>query len=414
MPTQSLIVSSLVNYVKQRKDVEDAFNKAFSTAAATGILAKYQIHTLDDYFAFYETLLTWKPCENANGTLVYEKLCLFYFVLDQWPVAELQTAVTPAAGWTWLSQWIINYAQELGKFLDTKDSFDSTTFETFKAAKHYHMEDYPIPNPMWKTFNEFFSRKIDLNKRPIGGEGDNNVICMPADSAYAGFWPIDEYSDTDFTIKGIPWNISQLLESTIYADRFKGGQFMHAYLHPYDYHRQHAPVGGTVLEAKVLPGLCYLEVTVTTDGNGEPKMVPRRRLAKHAGIADSETSGDSNNLSGSGNILLDGDTKNDLFMPDSAGYQFKQARGMIIIDSGPKLGLVGVLPIGMAQVSSVVLTVQPGNILKKGDEISYFQMGGSDCIVIVEKKANVKFDPPQNPPKPYHARQQIGTANPTA
>ncbi|KAF9565367.1 phosphatidylserine decarboxylase-related protein [Agrocybe pediades] len=372
MPTQSLIVSSLVNYVKQRKDVEDAFNKAFSTAAATGILAKYQIHTLDDYFAFYETLLTWKPCENANGTLVYEKLCLFYFVLDQWPVAELQTAVTPAAGWTWLSQWIINYAQELGKFLDTKDSFDSTTFETFKAAKHYHMEDYPIPNPMWKTFNEFFSRKIDLNKRPIGGEGDNNVICMPADSAYAGFWPIDEYSDTDFTIKGIPWNISQLLESTIYADRFKGGQFMHAYLHPYDYHRQHAPVGGTVLEAKVLPGLCYLEVTVTTDGNGEPKMVPRRR------------------------------------------YQFKQARGMIIIDSGPKLGLVGVLPIGMAQVSSVVLTVQPGNILKKGDEISYFQMGGSDCIVIVEKKANVKFDPPQNPPKPYHARQQIGTANPTA
>lgn len=55
------------------------------------------------------------------------------------------------------------------------------------------------------------------------------------------------------------------------------------------------------------------------------------------------------------------------------------------------MGLVAVLPIGMAQVSSVPLTVKPGQVVEKGAEISYFQSGGSDIIMIFEKAANVTF-----------------------
>jgi hypothetical protein len=41
--------------------------------------------------------------------------------------------------------------------------------------------------------------------------------------------------------------------------------------------------------------------------------------------------------------------------PNSPGYQFCQARGLIVIDS-PTVGNVAVLPVGMRQVSSVIIT----------------------------------------------------------
>ncbi len=46
---------------------------------------------------------------------------------------------------------------------------------------------------------------------------------------------------------------------------------------------------------------------------------------------------------------------------------------------------------GMCQVSSVILTAEEGVTLRKGEEISYFQFGGSDIIVLFEAKSNVSF-----------------------
>lgn len=62
--------------------------------------------------------------------------------------------------------------------------------------------------------------------------------------------------------------------------------------------------------------------------------------------------------------------------PDNAGYQFTQARGLVVLDT--PIGLVAVFPIGMAQVSSVIVPAEVGGTLRKGEEISYFQFGGSD------------------------------------
>ncbi len=67
---------------------------------------------------------------------------------------------------------------------------------------------------------------------------------------------------------------------------------------------------------------------------------------------------------------------------DGTGYQFTQDRGLIVLDS--PLGLIAVLPIGMAQVSSVNLTVKEGARVTKGDEFGYFAFGGSDMIMLFE------------------------------
>ena len=178
--------------------------------------------------------------------------------------------------------------------------------------------------------------------------------------------------------KGIPWNIVDLLKDSDYGERFKGGKFMHAFLAPYDYHRQHAPVRGKVLEAKVIPGMCYLEVIASPDENGpegQMKLEMRRKLEA----------------------------------PDDPGYQFMQARGLILIDN-PEIGLVAVLPIGMCQVSSVVLSVNVGDEIEKGDEISYFQLGGSDIVVVFEARSNVTITAKED--EPYNFGQQIAIAEP--
>jgi len=84
----------------------------------------------------------------------------------------------------------------------------------------------------------------------------------------------------------------------------------------------------------------------------------------------------------------------------------------------PNLGLVAVLPIGMAQVSSVKLSISVGEEVEKGQEISYFQFGGSDCIVVFQKKAGLtkedfpKLNEPPEPLKHSLMGEQLVVAHP--
>jgi phosphatidylserine decarboxylase len=64
----------------------------------------------------------------------------------------------------------------------------------------------------------------------------------------------------EVTIKSINWEISELLEGNPYRERFSNGIFAHSFLSPAEYRRQHAPVGGVVLEAGGFLGQVYLEL----------------------------------------------------------------------------------------------------------------------------------------------------------
>jgi phosphatidylserine decarboxylase len=72
--------------------------------------------------------------------------------------------------------------------------------------------------------------------------------------------------------------------------------------------------------------------------------------------------------------------------------------------------LVAVLPIGMAQVSSVVMTAEVGRKLHKGEEFGYFQFGGSDHVVLFEASVNVKLTAQVN--VHYNQGSRIGYASP--
>lgn len=352
------VVLELIELIRAN-DWEDDFNQAITHAQRSNIAEIADIKDLHDYLVWMNDLLHWIPTEDKPGREVYDHFCKFYFILDQPPLLALQNRIVPhqqAPALTPLSAWMVRYAMAVGEFLDTPASLTAETLASFYASPNYNMGDYLVPHGGWKTFNQFFARSVKPGLRPLAAVSDPDIIVSPADSVFVGQWEIR--SDSKVTVKNLHWSIGELLEGSPYQHRFANGLFMHAFLSPTDYHRQHAPVAGTVVEARVIPGQVYLEVIaapVPGDTSGRHRLQPHRRF----------------------------DT------PDNAGYQFAQARGLIILSTA--IGLVAVLPIGMCQVSSVILTAEQGVTLRKGEEISYFQFGGSDIIVLFEARSNVSF-----------------------
>ena len=61
------------------------------------------------------------------------------------------------------------------------------------------------------------------------------------------------------------------------------------------------------------------------------------------------------------------------------------------MDDDVKKRHVAVIEIGMAEVSSCVSTVIEGQKVKKGDQLGYFQFGGSSHAIIFDKDMDLEF-----------------------
>ncbi|KAF3011712.1 hypothetical protein E8E14_009608 [Neopestalotiopsis sp. 37M] len=361
-------------------DLEKAVDQARSLVP--GDLAKCKIINAESFLSFAQGMLMWTPSESVQGRDIYLTLCVFYFVMDQDPVGQQQTAINPSQIQdgqpiiTELSQWIIDFAKQMGQYMDTPASLTQESYQSFMRSAPYNLSECQYvendPTGGFNTFNALFSRYVKEGTRPIYKPHDDTQIVFPADSTLDDIRPVDLDSDNSDVVilKNLPWKISDLLDNSNIPSGvdFNGGVWMHAFLGPNDYHRQHAPVRGKVIHASVIPGLTYLNVVAEPDDSipGSPtRLRPVRPIA------------------------------NDVDAPDDPGYQFMQARGCIIIET-ESLGYVAVLPIGMAQVSSVIMEDSIANAtpacpvkVKKGDPISYFKFGGSDIVVVFQAQANI-------------------------
>lgn len=338
---------------------QDKFQQAYEKAKSYDVKEMDDINSLEDYYDWLDANLRWIPVENKFGRAMFNHICKFYFILDQSPVKELQNPIEPHDKMqpiTELSAWMKSYIQELGKFLDSPESITPESVQSFYDSPEFNMDEYQQPRGGWKTYNEFFARHCKPGTRPVAAIEDSRVITSPADATFDGAWEVR--GDDTIEIKGIHWKISELLEGSPYKDRFAGGMWTHSFLGPNDYHRQHAPVCGRVLEARDIMGVTYLQVTA---------------------VPDPET----------GRNKLEGKRVEKFGAPDDPGYEFMQNRGLIVMESA--IGLVAILPMGMGQVSSVVVTAEKGRVLRKGEEISYFQFGGSDIVMVFESASNVHF-----------------------
>ncbi len=342
-----------------------ALEQGLETAHRLRVVEYDDIKNLDDYIAWNNANLTTPWLENKYGTATYEKFMKMYFLLDVSPVGTFQNAEVPRdtmAPLTPLSEWMREYQIALGEWMDDPAQLTPEVEKSFYDSAPYNMDEYIRPRGGWKSVNQLFGRRVKPGYRPIAAISDSRVIVSPADAEYAGFWEVN--SGTQVNIKGLYWKIEELLEGSPYKDCFKGGQWTHSFLNTSDYHRQHAPVAGTILESRVIQAAVYVKMALEEYGSDQNHVV-------------GHTTG------------INPDVKHQVYAPDSAGYEFMQTRGVIVIDS--PIGLVAVCPIGMGQVSSIVPTAEVGRTLHKGEEISYFQFGGSDICMAFQEQSNVSF-----------------------
>jgi phosphatidylserine decarboxylase len=117
------------------------------------------------------------------------------------------------------------------------------------------MSEALVQDPLaYDTFNQFFTRKLRADARPLDTE-PGAVLC-PADGAISQLGPIEH--GRIFQAKGHSYSLTSLLGGDpARAEPFMGGDFATIYLSPRDYHRVHMPCAGTLREMVHVPGRLF-------------------------------------------------------------------------------------------------------------------------------------------------------------
>lgn len=103
------------------------------------------------------------------------------------------------------------------------------------------------------SLNAFFTRTLREGAREI--DDTPNAIVSPCDGAISQLGAIED--GRILQAKGFRYTVAELIDDEAQAARFEGGRFMTVYLAPYDYHRVHMPIAGTIHDHRHVPGRLF-------------------------------------------------------------------------------------------------------------------------------------------------------------
>ncbi|ORY72903.1 phosphatidylserine decarboxylase-domain-containing protein [Leucosporidium creatinivorum] len=230
-------------------------------------------------------------------------------------------------------------------------AFDSTdnVLEHIQAfVKTYQIDCAELEKPNiadYKTFNEFFYRKLRPNARPVDSPSDPSIISSAADCRLTVYPTVEKAKE--FWIKGANFTLTSLLQDESLATSFheQGASLAIFRLAPADYHRYHSPVTCLVGPTKNIEGDYYTVNPVAVNENLDVFTENKR------------------------DVTL-------LSVPQAA-------------DATPLS--VAFVAIGAMLVGSIQGTVQQGQEVGRGDELGYFAYGGS-TVVAVFPAGKVQWD----------------------
>ncbi|ODO08587.1 phosphatidylserine decarboxylase [Cryptococcus wingfieldii CBS 7118] len=210
----------------------------------------------------------------------------------------------------------------------------------FIAFHNLDVNEILDPLDSFKTFNEFFYRKLKADARPVEEPDNPHRLVSCADSRMMAFETVNEA--TQIWIKGREFSVAKLLGPNYkdVIDRYDGGALAIFRLAPQDFHRYKSLVDGKIGKMTSIDGEYYTvnpqAIRTTLDVYGE------------------------------------------------------NVRMVVPIES-PQFGLVMTVWVGAMMVGSILSSVEEGQEVKRGDELGYFAFGGSTIVCLFEKGA-VEWD----------------------
>lgn len=186
------------------------------------------------------------------------------------------------------------------------------------------------------SFNDFFTRKLKKEARPISA-GDNLAV-IPADGRFLFYSNISE--EKNFIVKGKQFDLKSFLKDDRLAKEYEGGSLVLGRLCPVDYHRFHFPVSGLPNSPELINGALFSVNPFAVRQNIDILTENKRYLTKIETTAFEE-------------VLL--------------------------------------VEIGATFVGRVISTFTPGKPVLKGDEKGYFSFGGS-AVALLFKKGRLLID----------------------
>lgn len=131
------------------------------------------------------------------------------------------------------------------------------------AIGHYGIDMNEAVEPdgeRYTSFNDFFTRQLRADVRPVDPESGSVVSPVDAEVSESGI------ADEGVLVqaKGRYFTLEELLGDTGLAEIFAGGAYATLYLSPRDYHRIHMPLDGTLERMTHIPGRLFSVNHATT------------------------------------------------------------------------------------------------------------------------------------------------------
>lgn len=193
------------------------------------------------------------------------------------------------------------------------------------------LDDFIVPPGGFTSFNDFFTRTLRPGARPI--DPDPDTLVSPADGQL--FVLPELRRDTTLVVKGVAFELRQLLANDAEAKRFDGGSAGIFRLYARDCHRIYFPCSGVVHAPRRIAGHYY--AVTPFPGNDVSHFARNQRVVTR----------------------FDSDAFGPLAFVDIGGFC----------------------------ISSIVSTATPGAHVDKGDEKSYFRYGGSTLVMLATRGA---------------------------
>ncbi|KAG1578411.1 hypothetical protein G6F47_012898 [Rhizopus delemar] len=123
------------------------------------------------------------------------------------------------------------------------------------------MEDFnPSDYKEYENFNDFFTRRLNNNSRPISHINNSKIAVSAADCRLTVFDNIEE--SKKLWIKGKNFTLGKLIQDENIANEFIGGSIASFRLSPQDYHHYHSPIDGVVEYWKSIPDMNARSIVV--------------------------------------------------------------------------------------------------------------------------------------------------------